>query len=183
MMDECFLVVISISLEMVLFNMGLMNFGIFLMFWKYYDFQFDWEWLFLEMMEDFIFLNIIKIICYVIEKFQGDYGIKFEFECYDLGYFYMVKWFVDQGLIKLLFFVQMVFGIFGGMGVDIDNFLYFYKKVEVLFGVENYEWLVLVVGCYQMLFVIQSVFFGGNLCVGLEDSFFIGKCELVIFNV
>nr|WP_305987556.1 3-keto-5-aminohexanoate cleavage protein [Roseibium sp. MMSF_3544] len=181
-MDERLLAATSASPEMASLNMGSMNFGIFPMLQKYSDFQFDWERPFLEMTEDFIFPNTFKTIRYAIEKLGGDHGTRFEFECYDLGHLYNVKWFVDQGLIKPPFFIQMVFGILGGMGADIDNLVHLHKKADELFGASTYEWSVLSAGRHQMPFATQSALLGGNLRVGLEDSLFIGKGELATSN-
>ncbi len=172
----------SASPEMASLNMGSMNFGIFPMLRKYTEFRHDWERPFLEMTEDFIFPNTFKTIRYAIEKLGGEHGTKFEFECYDLGHLYNVKWFVDQGLIKPPFFVQMVFGILGGMGADLDNLIHLQKKADELFGPDNYEWSVLAAGRNQMPFATQSAMLGGNLRVGLEDSLYIGKDELATSN-
>ncbi len=181
-MDERMAAATSASPEMASLNMGSINFGIFPMLQKYTGFQHDWERPFLEMTEDFIFPNTFKTIRYAIEKLGGEHGTKFEFECYDLGHLYNVKWFIDQGLIKPPFFIQMVFGILGGMGADLDNLMHLHKKADELFGPENYEWSVLAAGRHQMPFATQSAMLGGNLRVGLEDSLFIGKGELATSN-
>lgn len=177
-MDERLLAATFASPEMASLNMGSMNFGIFPMLKKYTEFQFDWERPFLEMTEDFIFPNTFKTIRYAIEKLGGDHGTKFEFECYDLGHLYNVKWFVDQGIIKPPFFIQMVFGILGGVGADPDHLVHMHNTADKLFGAENYEWSVLAAGRSQMPFATQSAMRGGNLRVGLEDSLYIGKGEL-----
>ena len=141
-MDERLLAATTASPEMASLNMGSMNFGIFPMLQKYTVFQHDWERPFLEMTEDFIFPNTFKTIRYTIEKLGGDHGTKFEFECYDLGHLYNVKWFVDQGIIKPPFFIQMVFGILGGVGADPDNLMHMHTIANKLFG-DDYEWSVL----------------------------------------
>lgn len=181
-MDERLLAATTASPEMASLNMGSMNFGIFPMLQKYTEFQHDWEQPFLEMTEDFIFPNTFKTIRYAIEKLGGDHGTKFEFECYDLGHLYNVKWFVDQGLIKPPFFIQMVFGILGGVAADPDHLTHMHNTADKLFGAENYEWSVLAAGRHQMPFATQSAIRGGNLRVGLEDSLFIGKGELAKSN-
>ena len=181
-MDERLLAATSASPEMASLNMGSMNFGIFPMLRKYTEFQHDWERPFLEMTEDFIFPNTFKTIRYAIEKLGGDHGTKFEFECYDLGHLYNVKWFFDQGIIKPPFFIQMVFGILGGVGADPDHLVHMHNTADKLFGPENYEWSVLAAGRHQMPFATQSAMRGGNLRVGLEDSLFIGKGELATSN-
>ena len=155
-MDERLLAATTASPEMASLNMGSMNFG--------------------------IFPNTFKTIRYALENLGQTHGTKFEFECYDLGHLYNVKWFVDQGLIKPPFFIQMVFGILGGMGAELDHLVHLHKTADRLFGPENYEWSVLAAGRHQMPFAAQSAMLGGNLRVGLEDSLFIGKGELATSN-
>ncbi len=181
-MDERLLAATTASPEMASLNMGSMNFGIFPMLQKYTEFQHDWERPFLEMTKDFIFTNTFSTIEYALKTLGEGHGTKFEFECYDLSHLYTVKYFVDQGLIKAPFFIQMVFGILGGVGADLDNLMHMHKVADRLFGPENYEWSVLAAGRHQMPFATQSALLGGNLRVGLEDSLFIGKGELATSN-
>ncbi|MEM1421324.1 MAG: 3-keto-5-aminohexanoate cleavage protein, partial [Pseudomonadota bacterium] len=103
------------------------------------------------------------------------------FECYDLGHLYNLAYFVDKGMVKPPFFVQMVFGVLGGVGADLDNLMHMHTIANKLFG-EDYEWSVLAAGRHQMPFATQAAMLGGNLRVGLEDSLFIGKGELATSN-
>lgn len=181
-MDERLLAATTASPEMASLNMGSMNFAIFPLLSKYKDWKHDWEPQFLEMTRDFIFPNTFATIEYALKTLGEGHGTKFEFECYDLSHLYNVKWFVDQGLIKPPFFIQMVFGILGGVGADLENLVHMHKVADRLFGPENYEWSVLAAGRHQMPFATQSTLLGGNLRVGLEDSLFIGKGELATSN-
>ncbi len=180
--DERLAAAISASPEMASMNMGSMNFGLFPMLEKYREFDHDWEKPFLEMTKDFIFPNTFATIEYALKNLGEKHGTKFEFECYDLGHLYNVKWFVDQGLIKPPFFIQMVFGILGGAGADLDNLMHMHKVADRLFGPENYEWSVLAAGKNQMPFATQSAMLGGNLRVGLEDSLYIERGKLATSN-
>ncbi len=179
--DERLAAAVHASPEMASMNMGSMNFGIFPMLDKYSDWKHDWEPEFLDMTRDFIFPNTFKSIEYVLKELGQTHGTKFEFECYDLGHLYNLAWFVDNGLIKPPFFIQMVFGILGGVGADPDNLMHMHTIAEKLFG-EDYEWSVLAAGRHQMPFATQSAMLGGNLRVGLEDSLYIGKGELAESN-
>jgi len=180
--DERLAAALDAKPEMASMNMGSMNFGLFPMLQKYKEFKHDWEQPFLEMTRDFIFPNTFGTIEYALKNLGEKHGTKFEFECYDLGHLYNVKWFVDQGLIKPPFFIQMVFGILGGVGADLDNLMHMHKVADKLFGAENYEWSVLAAGRNQMPFATQSAMLGGNLRVGLEDSLFIEKGVLATSN-
>ncbi len=181
-MEERLRAATTTSPEMASLNMGSMNFGIFPLLEKFSDWQHDWEPEFLGMTRDFIFPNTFATIEYALRELGEKHGTKFEFECYDLGHLYNVKWFVDQGLIKPPFFIQMVFGILGGMGAELDHLVHLHRTADRLFGAENYEWSVLAAGRHQMPFATQSALLGGNLRVGLEDSLYIGKGELATSN-
>ena len=181
-MDERLLAATTASPEMASLNMGSMNFGIFPLLDKYSGWKFDWEPKFLEMTRDFIFPNTFATIEYALKTLGDGHGTRFEFECYDLSHLYNIKWFIDQGLIKPPFFVQMVFGILGGVGADLENLVHMHKGADGLCGRHNYDWRVLAAGRYQMPFATQSALLGGNLRVGLEDSLFIGKGELATSN-
>jgi uncharacterized protein (DUF849 family) len=149
---------------------------------KYKEFKHDWEQPFLEMTKDFIFPNTFATIEYALKNLGEKHNTRFEFECYDLGHLYNLKYFVDKGLVKPPFFVQMVFGIMGGAGADLDNLMHMHKVADRLFGPENYEWSVLAAGRNQMPFATQSAMLGGNLRVGLEDSLYIERGKLATSN-
>lgn len=169
------------SPEMASLNVGSLNFGIFPMLSRYKDWKHDWEPQFLEMTRDFIFKNTFADIEYVIRELGDGHGTKFEFECYDLGHLYNLAWIVDQGWVKPPFFVQMVFGILGGVGPDLDNLMHMHTIAEKLFG-GSYEWSVLAAGRHQMPFATQAALLGGNLRVGLEDSLYIGPGQKATSN-
>ena len=179
--DERLAAATAASPEMASMNMGSMNFAIFPLLEKYSDWQHDWEPAFLEMTKDFIFPNTFKSIEYMLKNLGEGHGTRFEFECYDLGHLYNLAWFVDKGLVKPPFFIQMVFGILGGVGADLDNLMHMHTIADKLFG-DNYEWSVLAAGRFQMPFATQSAMLGGNLRVGLEDSLYIGPGQLAESN-
>ncbi len=181
-MDQRLAAATNASPEMASLNMGSMNFGIFPLLDKFTEWKHPWEPEFLGMTRDFIFPNTFATIEYALKNLGETHGTKFEFECYDLGHLYNLAWFVDKGLVKPPFFVQMVFGILGGMGADLDNMMHLHKTADRLFGKNNYEWSVLAAGKNQMPFATQSAMLGGNLRVGLEDSLYIGKGELATSN-
>lgn len=169
------------SPEMASLNVGSLNFGIFPMLSRYKEWKHDWEPEFLEMTRDFIFKNTFADIEYVIRELGDGHGTKFEFECYDLGHLYNLAWIIDQGWVKPPFFVQMVFGILGGVGPDLDNLMHMHTIAEKLFG-GSYEWSVLAAGRHQMSFATQAALLGGNLRVGLEDSLYIGPGQKATSN-
>ena len=117
----------------------------------------------------------------LLRSLGEEHGTRFEMECYDLGHLYTVAHFVDSGLIKPPFFIQMIYGILGGAGAEIENLVHMHNVADRLFG-DDYEWSVLAAGRHQMNFGTTAAVLGGNLRVGLEDSLFIGKGELAHSN-
>jgi uncharacterized protein (DUF849 family) len=172
---------VATSPEMASLNVGSLNFGIFPMAEKYSQWKHDWEQKFLEMTRDFIFRNTFADIEYVVKELWHGHGTRFEFECYDLGHLYNLAWLIDQGWLEPPYFVQMVFGVLGGVGADLDNLLHMHTIAQRLFG-DSYEWSVLAAGRHQMSFATQAAMLGGNLRVGMEDSLFIGPGELTPSN-
>jgi 3,5-dioxohexanoate:acetyl-CoA acetone transferase len=173
---------LRVSPEMTSLNMGSMNFGLFPILDKGLDWQHKWEPEYLEMTRDFIFRNTFKDIEWVLKELGEGHGVRFEFECYDMGHLYNLAHFIDRGLVKPPFFVQTIFGILGGIGADIENLTHMRRMANKLFGEENYEWSILAAGRHQMNFVTTGAILGGNVRVGLEDSIYIGKGELAKSN-
>ena len=168
--------------EMTSLNMGSMNFGLFPILDKPYNWKHKWEPEYIEMTRDFIFRNTFKDIEWILKELGENHGVRFEFECYDMGHLYNLAHFVDRGLVKPPFFVQTIFGILGGIGANIENLTHMRRIANKLFGEENYEWSILAAGRHQMNFVTTGAILGGNVRVGLEDSLYIGKGELAKSN-
>jgi 3,5-dioxohexanoate:acetyl-CoA acetone transferase len=172
---------VTTSPEMASLNVGSLNFGIFPMLEKYSQWKHDWEPEFFEMTRDFVFKNTFADLEYIVKELGREHGTRFEFECYDLGHLYNLAWLIDQGWLEPPYFVQMVFGILGGVGADLDNLQHMHTIAEKLFG-DSYEWSVLAAGRHQMSFATQAAMLGGNLRVGMEDSLYIGPGELTPSN-
>lgn len=167
--------------EMCSLNMGSMNFGIFPAARRISSWKHGWEEDYVKGSDDFIFRNTFRDIAYILETL-GDAGTRFEHECYDVGHLYNLAHFLDRGLVKPPFFVQMIFGILGGIGADLDNLLFMKQTADRLFGTDSYQWSVLAAGRHQMPFVTQAALLGGNVRVGLEDSLFIERGTLATSN-
>lgn len=179
--EERILAAHTFAPEMASLNVGSMNFGIFPMAAKHERWQHEWEPAFLNMTRDFIFPNTFEDIEFILKELGAKHGTRFEFECYDLGHLYNLAYFVDRGMIKPPFFLQMVFGVLGGVGADLDNLMHMHTIANKLFG-DDYEWSVLAAGRHQMPFATQSAMLGGNLRVGLEDSLYIRRGVLAESN-
>jgi uncharacterized protein (DUF849 family) len=167
--------------EMCSLNLGSMNFGLYPALARYATFAHEWEPGYLEGSRDFIFRNTFKDIEYILKTVGEGGGARFEFECYDVGHLYNLAHLVDRGLVKPPLFLQMIFGILGGIGPDPDNLLHMRSVARTLFG-GDHEWSVLAAGRHQMAFATMAALCGANVRVGLEDSLFIAKGKMASSN-
>jgi len=165
--------------EMCSLNMGSINFAFFPAAKRITKWKYDWEEAYVVNSDDYIFRNTFRDIAFILTSL-ADAGTKFEHECYDVGHLYNLAHFVDRGMVKPPFFIQMVFGILGGIGPDLENLMFMKATADRLFGRENFQWSVLAAGRHQMPFVTQAALLGGNVRVGLEDSLFIERGKLAV---
>lgn len=167
--------------ELCSLNMGSLNFAFFPAAKRIQSWKHDWEEAYVVNSDDYIFRNTFRDIAYILET-MSDAGTKFEHECYDVGHLYNLAHFVDRGLVKPPFFVQMIFGVLGGIGPDLENLSYMKQTADRLFGRDSYQWSVLAAGRHQMPFLTQAALMGGHVRVGLEDSLFIERGVLAASN-
>jgi uncharacterized protein (DUF849 family) len=167
--------------EMCSLNMGSLNFAFFPAAKRISRWKHDWERDYVVNSDDYIFRNTFRDIAHILESL-ADAGTKFEHECYDAGHLYNLAHFVDRGLVKPPFFVQMIFGVLGGIGPDLDNLVFMKQTADRLFGRGQFQWSVLAAGRHQMPFLTQAALLGGHVRVGLEDSLFIERGVLATSN-
>ena len=105
--------------EMCSLNMGTINFAMFPAAKRISSWKHEWEKDYILGSDDFIFRNTFRDIATILET-MGEAGTRFEHECYDVGHLYNLAYFVDSGAVKPPFFIQMIFGILGGIGPDLE---------------------------------------------------------------
>jgi uncharacterized protein (DUF849 family) len=169
------------SPEMTSLNMGTINNGLFAGAKRIKDYQYDWERPFLEGGKSTYFENSFQNIETIMNRLGKGHGVRFEFECYDLGHIYNLAYMMDQKLYEGPVFLQFILGILGGVGAEIDNLLLMVRTAQRLFG-SDLEWSVLAAGRHQMPMCTHNALMGGNVRVGLEDSLNIGRGELAKSN-
>ncbi len=179
--DERLAAPIQASPEMCSLNMGTMNFALYPMASRYKDWKYDWEENYLVQSDDNIFRNTFRDIERIYKTLGEGHGTKFEHECYDVGHLYNLAHCIDRGLFKPPVFLQLIFGILGGIGPDVDNLMFMKQTADKLFG-DQYRWSVLAAGRFQMPFATQAAMMGGHVRVGLEDSLFISRGKLADSN-
>jgi len=167
--------------EMCSLNMGSMNFALYPAAAKITEWKYDWEQPFLENSDDLIFKNTPRDMAHVMTEMGTKRGARFEFECYEVGHLYMLKHFVDRGLVRAPLFIQFVFGVLGGIGPDPENLTHMKSIADKLFG-DTYTFSVLAAGRHQMPLITMSAILGGHVRVGLEDSLMISRGTLAQTN-
>jgi uncharacterized protein (DUF849 family) len=160
--------------EMCSLNMGSMNFAIFAMADRYERWKFSWEEPYLRRTDDHIFRNTFRDVGHFIDALGDKHDVRFEHECYDVGHLYNLAYFVERGMVNPPFFIQMIFGILGGIDAELRNLMFMKETADRLFG-ENYYWSVLGAGRHQIPFATQAAMMGGSVRVGLEDSLYISR--------
>jgi len=166
--------------EVASLNMGSINFGLFPLLEKYKDFKFEWERTHLENTRDLVFRNTFRDIEYILTTLSGN-GTRFEFECYDIAHLYNLRHFLDRGLVKPPLFIQLVFGILGGIGTHPEDLMHMRRTADRLFG-EDYQWSILGAGRNQIALATIGASMGANVRVGLEDSLWAGPGKLARSN-
>jgi 3,5-dioxohexanoate:acetyl-CoA acetone transferase len=169
------------SPEMCSLNMGSMNFALYPMARRYKTWKYDWEENYLLSSDANIFRNTFRDIEHIYKLLGEGHGVKFEHECYDTGHLYNLAHCIDRGLFKPPVFLQLIYGILGGIGPDLDNLTFMKRTADRLFG-DQYLWSVLAGGRHQINFCTTAAMMGGNVRVGLEDSLYIGPGKLASSN-
>jgi uncharacterized protein (DUF849 family) len=168
--------------EICSFNMGPMNPGM----WALRDsFKgktiYPWEDEFLAKGKDVTMTNTYATMERVARELGDERGVRFEYECFDFGHLYTLRFIADQGWVKPPFFIQTVFGFLGGLGADPMHLLHMKQTADSLFG-NDYYWSVLAGGKNQMKMVAMASILGANVRVGLEDSLWYGPGQLAKSN-
>ncbi len=169
------------SPEMCSLNMGSMNFALHPLVGRYKTWKHEWEVPYLQGTKGGIFRNTFDDIEKIYKLLGEGHGTKFEHECYDVGHLYNLAHCLDAGLFKPPVFLQIIFGVLGGIGADPENVNFMKQTADKLFG-NDYRWSVLAAGRHQIPFCTQAAMLGGNVRVGLEDSLFISRGKLATSN-
>jgi 3,5-dioxohexanoate:acetyl-CoA acetone transferase len=179
--EERIAAALAVSPEMCSLNMGSMNFALYPMARRYKTWKYDWEENYLLSSDANIFRNTFRDIEHIAKVLGEGHGVKFEHECYDTGHLYNLAHCIDRGLFKPPVFLQLIYGILGGIGPDLDNLHFMKRTADRLFG-DDYLWSVLAGGRHQINFCTAATMMGGNVRVGLEDSLYIGPGKLAASN-
>jgi uncharacterized protein (DUF849 family) len=173
-MEERLEAAMTFEPELASLNMGSINFNFSGIAGKDRAWLHEWEKPYVLGSKGTIFANSFAQIEDTLERLGKDRGIRFEFECYDVGHLYNLAHVVDKGLAEPPFFIQAIFGILGGIGPDLENLTHMVTIADKLFG-DDYLLSAFGAGRHQIPFVTASALLGGNVRVGLEDSLYLDK--------
>lgn len=161
--------------EICSFNLGPMNAALFAMVPRYEGkFKHPWERELMAMTKNFNTVNTFENMEYIARELGEKRGVRFEFECFDIGHLHTLRFIADQGWVKPPFFIQSVYGFVGGLGALPAHVLHMKQTADELFG-DQYYWSNLAAGRNQMKFVTLGAILGANVRVGIEDSLWEGK--------
>ncbi len=147
---------------------------------RFENWQHDWEINLFNDAANRTYVNDEHTITTILDELS-DADICFECECYDLSHLYNVAYFVDKGLLKPPFRLQLIFGFSGGVGVGLDNLSHARRVMRDLFGADV-PWSVLAPGKNQFSYCTMGALMGGGVRVGLEDNLYLKKGELARSN-
>jgi uncharacterized protein (DUF849 family) len=166
--------------ELASFNLGSMNFSIHPVARRYKpeEYRYEWEQAYAEGTKDFIFRNTFGDM-ETFARVMRENNTKPEFEAYDVGHLYNLRFLLKEGLVEPPLWIQFVLGVLGGLAANPEDLIVMKQTADRLFGVDNYRWSVIGVG-YPREFnmAAMAIMMGGHVRVGLEDNIFVGRRQL-----
>lgn len=169
------------SPEITSFNLGCVNFGLFTLPPKMPRIDHAWEAFVMHGSKEQPYVNSFSHM-EQLGAFGREHGVRFEFECFDVGHLYALALCRDQGwLPEGPLFLQCVLGIPGGLGAEPAHLLHMRETAERLFGPE-FQMSVIGAGKHQMRMCAVAAAMGMHVRVGLEDSLFLGRGQLAQSN-
>jgi uncharacterized protein (DUF849 family) len=173
--EDQFAYPLKVKPELCSLTMGSMNFAFHKAARGVAGWKHAWEKSYVEGSEDRVSRNTFSDIRAVLTRLGDRHGVRFEFECFDVGHLHNLAHCVEEGLVKSPLFIQCALGVLGGLGPDPESVLLMRSTADRLFGRRNYEFSVLGTGRHQMSLVAMGAIMGGHVRVGLEDSLFLSR--------
>jgi uncharacterized protein (DUF849 family) len=166
--------------ELASFNLGSINFSIHPVARRYKpeDYRYDWEQAYAEGTKDFIFRNTFGDMETYSATF-AEQNVRPEYEAYDVGHLYNLRFLAKNGLARPPFWIQFVMGVLGGIAATPEDLIVMKQTADRLLGAGNYRWSVIGVG-YPAEFNLaaMAIMMGGHVRVGLEDNIFVRRGQL-----
>lgn len=115
----------------------------------------------------FVMVHTFNDMAYVASVMQ-QYGVKPEFECYDVGMTNNAITLKNLGYIDGPLYFQCVMGVMGCIPATPDNLLHMVRQIP-----SQYPWSVCAVGLSEFPMVTMGLIMGGHVRVGFEDNIYL----------
>jgi 3-keto-5-aminohexanoate cleavage enzyme len=125
---------------------------------------------------EFVFPNPFSEIMQIVQA-MNEVRTKPELECFDIGHVGNSYPLIDMGLLEPPYQYSLIMGVLGGVPPTISNLV---NMVHAL-PAES-DWEVIGISLDQWRLVAGAIALGGNIRVGLEDNFYLGKSVMAKSN-
>jgi 3-keto-5-aminohexanoate cleavage enzyme len=106
-------------------------------------------------------------------KEMQKYGVKPEFEIFDVGMIANALYLVKKGYVTGHLHFDLVLGVPGAIPATPENLLHLVRQLP-----SDATWTVAGIGRYQLPMAVLGIVLGGHVRVGLEDNIYYRKGEL-----
>src|SRR5690606_15377355 len=117
-------------------NLGTMNFAGFMALEKLPKLEHEWERGYREIARRHVFRNTFEDIDTVMVRLGEGHGVRFEFECYDVGQLFNLAIALERRKYEPPLFIQFVLGIPGGIGAELDQLLHLLRTAHRRLGTD-----------------------------------------------
>jgi len=109
----------------------------------------------------------------VFASTMREHGTRPEFEAYDVGHLYNLRYLTRSGFAEPPHWIQFVLGVLGALAATPEDLMTMKQTADRVFGTDNYRWSVIGAG-YPAEFNLaaMAIIMGGHVRVGLEDNIF-----------
>jgi uncharacterized protein (DUF849 family) len=156
--------------EIATFNLGTMNYESWPTRSRWPATDVPWERAVLERSGEGVFLNTLDQMRRLATRCR-ELGIAPELEAYDLGQLSMARFLIDEGTLEPPVRVQLVLGVLGGAGNDLDDLFTLVQAARRILGTDLASIGVAATGYpMQLRHCAAGLGMGLDCRVGLEDS-------------
>ncbi|MGW4339220.1 3-keto-5-aminohexanoate cleavage protein [Rhodococcus koreensis] len=161
---------VAVKPEIATFNLGTMNYELFPTPSRWPSVESDWEKELLESSGSGSFINTLSMLRDAAAAAK-EVGTTPELEAYDLSHLSMARFLIDEGTLVAPVRVQLVLGVLGGAGNDLEDLFALRQRAYAILGEDLADLGVAAVG-YPMQFrhAAVALALGMDCRVGLEDS-------------
>ena len=169
--------------DVVTFNLGTMNYESFPTPSRWPAVTSGWERELLEASGHGTFVNTLAMLRDAAAAAR-DVGATPELEAYDLGHLHMARFLVDEGTLQAPVRVQLVLGVLGGAGNDVEDLFVLRERALRVLGGDLGDLGVAATG-YPMQFrhAAVALSLGMDCRVGMEDSLRVRRDQPATSNV